>query len=69
MIILNDLQSRSLVHKYMDDLTITEEVVDRADSIVQEDINNIVEWCKDNETKSNEKKTNGMIISFKEKPT
>ncbi len=53
----------------MDDLTITEEVVDRADSIVQEDINNIVEWCKDNETKSNEKKTNGMIISFKEKPT
>ncbi len=52
----------------MDDSTITEEVIDAADSIMQDDVNDIVEWSDDNNTRINGKKTKEMIISFKKKP-
>lgn len=38
-------QYRGLLHKYMNDSTITEEVVDHADSV-----NEIVEWSEDDYT-------------------
>ncbi len=37
VIMINDLQARGLLHKYMDDSTVTEEVSDPADSHLQED--------------------------------
>ncbi len=52
----------------MDDSTITEEVVDHADYILQEDVNDIGKWSEDNNTRINEKKTKEMIVPFKKKP-
>ncbi len=52
----------------MDDSTIIEEVIDPADSIMQDDLYDIVEWSDDNNTRINGKKTKEMIISFKKKP-
>ncbi len=43
---INDLQARDLLYKYMDDSTVTEEVSDPADSHLQEDTDNIVQWSK-----------------------
>ncbi len=65
VIMINDLQARGLLHKYMDDSTVTEEVSDLADSHLQEDTDNIVQWSDDNHMKINGKKTKEMIISFK----
>ncbi len=65
---LNDLHSKGLLHKYMDDSTITEEVIDPADSIMQDVVNDIVKWSDDNNTRINGNKTKEMIISFKKKP-
>ncbi len=65
---LNDLHSKGLLHKYMDDSTITEEVIDPADSTMHDEVNDIVEWYDDNNTRINVKKTKEMIISFKRKP-
>ncbi len=48
MIMLNDLHSKGLLHKYMDDSTITNEVIDPANFIMQDDVNDIVEWSDDN---------------------
>ncbi len=68
VIMLNDLHSKGLLHKYMDDSTITEEDIDPADSIMQDDVNDIVKWSHDKNTRINGKKTKEMIISFKKKP-
>ncbi len=65
---LNDLHYKGLLHKYMDDSAITAEVIDPADSIMLDDVNDIVEWSDDNNTRINGKKTKEMIISFKKKP-
>ncbi len=65
---INDLQSRGLLHKYMDDSTVTEEVSDPADSHLQEDTDNIVQWSDDNHMKINGKKTKEMVISLKKVP-
>ncbi len=51
----------------MDDSTITEEVIDPADSIIQGDDNDIIGWSDDNNTIINGKMTKEMIISFKKK--
>ncbi len=52
----------------MDDSTITEGVIDPADAIIKYDVNDIVEWSDDNNTRINGKKTKEIIISFKKKP-
>ncbi len=44
VIMINDLQARGFLHKYMDDSTVTEEVSNLADSHLQEDTENIVQW-------------------------
>ncbi len=64
VIVINDLQARGILHKYMDDSTVTEEVSDLADSHLQEDTDNIVQWSGDNHMKINGKKTKEMVISF-----
>ncbi len=68
VIMIKDLQTRGLLHKYMDDSSVTEEVSDLADSHLQEDTDNIVQWSVDNHTKINGKKTKEMVISFKTYP-
>ncbi len=59
---INELQTRGLLHKYMDDSTVTEEV---SDPHLQEDTDNIVPWSDNNNMKINGKKTMEMVISFK----
>ncbi len=66
---LNDRHSKGLLHKYIDDSTMTEEVIDPADSIMQDDVNDIVEWSDDNNTRINGKKTKAMIIFLKKEAT
>jgi ABC-type uncharacterized transport system substrate-binding protein len=62
---INDVQARSLLHKYMDNSTVTEGVSDPADSHLQEDSDNIMQWSDDNPIKNKGKKTKEMVISFK----
>ncbi len=50
VIMINDLQTKDLLHKYMDDSTVTEEV---SYSHLQEDTDNIVQWSDDNHMKIN----------------
>ncbi len=52
----------------MDDSTVTEEVSDPADSHLQEDTDNIVQWSDDNHMKINGKKTKEIVISLKKYP-
>ncbi len=65
VIMMNDLQARGLLHKYMDDSTLTEEVSNPEDSHLQEDTDNIVQWSDNNHMNINGKKTKEMVISFK----
>ncbi len=51
----------------MDDSTVTEEVSDPADSHLQEDTDNIVQWSDDNHMKINGKKTKEIVICLKKK--
>ncbi len=68
VIMLNDLHSKGLLHKYMDDSSITEEVIDPVDSIMQDCVNDIVDWSDDNNTRINGKTTKEMIIYLKKNP-
>ncbi len=68
IIMINDLQARDFLHKYMDDSTVTEEVSDPSDSHLQEDTDNIVQLSDDNHMKINGKKTKEMVISFTKVP-
>ncbi len=51
----------------MDDSTVTEEVSDPADSHLQKDTDNILQWLDDNHMKINGKKIEEMVISLKTK--
>ncbi len=65
VIMINDLQARGLLHKYMDDSTVTEEVSHPADSHLQENTDNTVQWSDDNHMMINGKKTKEIVTSFK----
>ncbi len=52
----------------MDDSTVTEEVSNPADSHLQEDTDNSVQWSDDNHMKINGKKNKEMVISFNKVP-
>ncbi len=62
---MNHLLARGLLHLYMDDSTVKEDVSDPADSHLQEDTGNIVQWSDDKHMKMNGKKTKEMVISLK----
>ncbi len=68
VIMINDLHARGLLHKYMDDSTVTEDVSDPADSHLHEYTNNIGHWSDYNHMKINGKKTKEMVFSFKKSP-
>ncbi len=59
VIMINDLQARGLLDKYMDDSTVTEEVSDPVDSHLHEDTDTIVQWSDDNHMKINRKENQG----------
>ncbi len=67
VIMINDLQARDLLHKYIDDSTVTEEVSNPADSHLQEYTDNFVQWSDYNHMKINGKKTKEMLIRLKKK--
>ncbi len=59
----NALQASSLLHKYIDEYTVTEEVSDPADSYLQEDTDSNVQWSDNKHMKINGRKTKEIVIS------
>ncbi len=64
VIMINDFQERDLLHKYIDDSTVTEEVSNPADCHLQKDTDNIVQWSDNNYMKINGKITKEMVVIF-----
>ncbi len=54
------------VHKYIDDITITETITSPPQTKLQETFDSIVNWSAENSMKVNAKKTKEMLISFKQ---
>ncbi len=65
---INNLQGRDLLHKYIDDSTVTEDVSDPANSHLQEGTDSIVQWSDNKHMKINGKKIKETVISFKKVP-
>ena len=69
IVFISDLQLvDNLMHKYMDDTTVSESVNAEKPSRMQEIGNTIVKWSNENRTRLNTKKTKEMVISFKKQP-
>ena len=68
IVFISDLQLvETLMHKYMDDTTVSEGLAHT--SKMQAAGDSIVKWSEENKTKLNTKKTKEMVISFKRTPT
>jgi hypothetical protein len=66
IVFISDLQfADTLLHKYMDDTTVSESVNCDRPPRMQDTGNSIVEWSNRNNTRLNTKKTKEMVISFK----
>ena len=53
------------IHKYIDDITITEQIKHGEVSHLQKSIDTITGWCSGNSMRINGRKTKEMIVSFK----
>ncbi len=66
---VNDLVANGLLlHKFMDDSTVTETIDNHAESKMQDASDNIVKWTEENNTRINGTKTKEMIITFQTNP-
>jgi len=54
------------IHKYIDDITITENITSVQQSVMQESMDIILEWASSNSMKINGRKTKEMVLSFKQ---
>ncbi len=65
VVMINDLVANGLLlHKFMDDSTVTETIDNSAESKMQDASDNIVKWTEENNTIINGVKTKEMIITF-----
>ena len=53
------------IHKYIDDITITEQIKHGEVSHLQKSLDTITGWCSGNSMRINGRKTKEMIVSFK----
>ncbi len=53
------------MHKYIDDITLTENIKTGAQSKLQQQLDTLSKWSSDNNMKVNSKKTKELVISFK----
>lgn len=69
IVFISDLQLNDiLLHKYMDDTTLSEGIKDGELSKMQQSGDTVVQWSNLNKTKLNTKKTKEMVINFKKRP-
>ncbi len=69
VVMINDLiASCLLLHKFMDDSTVTEAIDNPAESKMQDASDNVVKWTEETNTRINEAKTKEMIITFQKNP-
>ncbi len=66
---INDLVANGLLlHKFMDDSTVSDTIDNPAESKMQDASDNVVKWTEDNNTRIDGVKTKEMIISFQNNP-
>ena len=63
IILIDDLRLQWLMHKYLDDMTISETFVKDTVSEMQLAVNALIEWSELNRVNINCKKTNGSWIN------
>ncbi len=63
-----DIDENTIVHKYIDDITVTECLSDIRDSNMQHFVDSIGSWSNRNNMKLNSTKTKEMTITFKKNP-
>ncbi len=69
VVMINDLVANGLLlHKFMDDSTVTETIDNPAEAKMQDASNNVVKWTEENNTRINGVKTKEMTITFKKNP-
>ncbi len=69
VVMINDLVTNGLLlHKFMDDSTITDTTDNPAESKMQDASDNVVQWTEENNTRINGVKTKEMIITFQNNP-
>ncbi len=69
VVMINDLIANGLLlHKFMDDSTVTETIDNPAESKMQDASDNLVKWREENNTRINGIKTKEMIITFQKNP-
>ena len=71
IILIDDLRLQWLMHKYLDDMTISETFVKDTVSEMQLAVNALIEWSELNRMNINCKKTKEMVLGSisKESPT
>ena len=65
---ISDLNLPMMLHKYMDDTTISEIISTSEDSVMQDTANSVLQWSTTNKMKINAKKTKEMVINFSNTP-
>ncbi len=65
VVMINDLVANGLLlHKFMDNSTVTQTIYNITESKMQDVSDNVVKWTEENNTRINGIKTKEMIINF-----
>ncbi len=69
VVMINDLVANGLLlHKFIDDSTVTETIDNPAESKMQDASDSVVKWTEENNTRINGIKTKEIIITFQKNP-